>query len=696
MADRFRIPCYICPNALYARVMVRLANVEDELVRDIAITRRLDNQRPEAPIDLETRICNNCNMSIRRELQIIQNDPNCSRFNVISQRASERCLVCLRRNEIHKLSLQARVHVFVKRNIYIPERYNCCNEHLDENGLLPLNIIEGFRFINRPYILKGSELQSFLQAMRKEIIHSAARRYEDESNLTDEQFKSVFPISKDDFNDLFTYCDPINVPGGHRYIYKKDLLCFLCKLRQGLSDEFLWVMFHYPSRQAVSLAISTVRQSLMMRFVVENIGFGAITREEYIESHVTPFTNRLYNVTPDEPKVIVYNDCTYLNVEKSSCFKALRQSFCVHKGRHLLKPAMFVAPDGYILDIQGPYFSNTINNDARILLKEFQTDVAGMREWFRAQDIFILDRGYRDAIPILNGIGLITLMPPLLNSNQDQFSTEEANNARIITKSRWIVEARNGHMKSLFKFFANVIPTAHIPNLGDFLRIGGAIINKYHGAIAMPDADVELAERMLNRAKEVNVVQARVEAEGLRQRRGRWENLTAMHVPLFPNLTLEYLHELTYGTYQVGLSPSYIQDSSLRAEQENEEEEEDEGDEKIFEIDRNTNEPGFMRIRISSRFRNAVKHQVWIAFNEEYNQDQDVANEGEPIFGYFCTCKVGARTLGTCAHVVSILWYLGFARHENDVKYPSLKFLRSVQNARMDIDQLIEIIDPLV
>ncbi|XP_058790801.1 uncharacterized protein LOC131664004 [Phymastichus coffea] len=597
-------------------------------------------------------------------LKLESADLNCTRLNVLSHRTNNECLVCHRRINIHRLSLQSRVHIFVERNIYVPARYCCCNEHLDEKGLLPLNIIEDFRFINRPYILNGPELQSFVQAMREEIVHSPVRRYEDERTLTDEQFAAISPISKDNFNDLFTYSDPVIVPGGHRYVSKKDLLCFLYKLKQGLSDEFLWVMFHYSSRQATSLAISTVRQSLMTRFVDENIGFGSITREEYIERHITPFANRLYNATPEEPTAIVYNDCTYLNIEKSSCFKALRQSFCVHKNRHLLKPAMF---------------------SSKWMLTECKDGLE--------HKTFILDRGYRDAIPILTDIGLVTLMPPLLDRNQAQFSTEDANQARIITKTRWIVEARNGHLKSLFKFFANVIPTSHIPNLTDFLRIAGAIINKYHRIIMMPDANVELAEQMLNKVNELNLVQARVEVEGLQRRRGRWDNLTAMHVPLFPNLTLEYLRGLTYGTYQVGLAPSYVQDSSLRAELENEEEIGE--DEQTFKIDRNTNEAGFMRIRISSRFRNATKHQVWIAFNEEYNQEQDVANEGEPILGYYCTCKAGARTLGTCAHVATILWYLGYARHENQVHYPSLRFLRSVQDAQMDIDQLIEIIDPL-
>lgn len=69
------------------------------------------------------------------------------------------------------------------------------------------------------------------------------------------------------------------------------------------------------------------------------------------------------------------------------------------------------------------------------------------------------------------------------------------------------------HIKSLslFIFFANFIPSSHIPNLSDFLRIAGSIINKYHKNM-MFDADLELAEQMLNQ-NEVNTVQTRVEPE---------------------------------------------------------------------------------------------------------------------------------------------------------------------------------------
>lgn len=34
------------------------------------------------------------------------------------------------------------------------------------------------------------------------------------------------------------------------------------------------------------------------------------------------------------------------------------------------------------------------------------------------------------------------------------------------------------------------------------------------------------------------------------------------------------------------------------------------------------------------------------------------------IPGWYCECKVGPRTVGCCAHVASVLWYLGYARNQ--------------------------------
>ncbi|XP_011263507.2 uncharacterized protein LOC105255738 [Camponotus floridanus] len=666
--NRNRLQCYVCDAIVRPGQLARIDGDDNLNKCEIAISRRDANNRPALDITARTRLCVNCNRSILNEIEAIERDPTCLRLNVLTQTSSHTCMICNQYANIQRLSVECRVNIFVIRNIYIPETTKCCNIHLDHNGLLLQYLLGGLKFVNRPYVIRGQQLQIILQELRRANQNSCS--YNDENSFTDEEFKSITPISQNQFRELYTFCDPVSrIDGkGYRYISKRDLLLFLCKLRQGLSDEFLKVIFHYPSRQTVSLTIQTVRRSLMQRFVPQNIGFQAITRNEFIERHVTDFANGLYNPQPNEPRIIAYIDGTYAYIHKSSNFRILRQSYCRHKGRHLVKPALIVAPDGYILTIQGPYFSDSRNNDAEMLRNEYARDGDAMRAWFQDGDIFVVDRGYRDTMPMLEALGIHVKMPPILEPGQRQFSTEQANKSRLVTKTRWIIEARNDHIKSVFKFFAQTVIMPHVTNLGDFFRIAGAIINRYHPLVHMEGANFQLAQQLLARAQEPNVVQARVEMENLRTRNARWIRLNHNQVNDFPHLDIDYLRDLTVGIYQVYLAAGYIQDRLQREDKE-------------FHIDMLTNEHGFLRVRQYSRFRNATTHQLWIAYNAIHNEnniDDENNIDHKHILGYYCTCQSGARIVGCCAHVASVIWFLGYARHQPNIRYlKHLYFIRS-------------------
>jgi hypothetical protein len=221
--------------------------------------------------------------------------------------------------------------------------------------------------------------------------------------------------------------------------------------------------------------------------------------------------------------------------------------------------------------------------------------------------------------------------------------------------------------------FPDTIDMNHAANIGDFYRIVCAIINKYHPTINMQGANAQLARTLLERAALPNVVQARVEQHRLHTRNANWIDMNQNHLPGFPRLTLEYLRDLTAGTYQVRLAPGYIQDKLRRDANQ------------VIQFDVLFDEEGLLRARVWSRHVNADKYQIWIAYNnQQYNrligdeqQDQDL---GEMILGYYCTCKAGARTVGACAHVASILWFLGHARHEEQVHYPTTRLLGTTQD----------------
>ena len=85
-----------------------------------------------------------------------------------------------------------------------------------------------------------------------------------------------------------------------------------------------------------------------------------------------------------------------------------------------------------------------------------------------------------------------------------------------------------------------------------------------------------------------------------------------------------------------------------------------------------------LRCSIQSRHSNATKYKTWIKHSLS----------GEPIIAWYCTCTAGAMTLGSCSHVVSMVWYLSYARH-HDFHISSRR--RSIQQAV--IENIMELED---
>ena len=149
---------------------------------------------------------------------------------------------------------------------------------------------------------------------------------------------------------------------------------------------------------------------------------------------------------------------------------------------------------------------------------------------------------------------------------------------------------------------------------------------------------------MLIKAEEKqNSLFCRVE-RGCLSSRGKWTVLDSEEaVPEFPRLTLVDLQTLTFGTYQVKQAKSYTKEHMS-----------EEGD---YDIEVHNQAPGMLRGRIQSRHINAKRYFCWIEYDTE-------AETSESIVAWFCQCKAGPRIVGCCAHVTSILWFLGYARHQ--------------------------------
>ncbi|CAF3469556.1 unnamed protein product, partial [Rotaria socialis] len=112
-------------------------------------------------------------------------------------------------------------------------------------------------------------------------------------------------------------------------------------------------------------------------------------------------------------------------------------------------------------------------------------------------DVVVVDRGFHDSINTMEGFGLNVTLPPFLNDRR-QFTTDEANESRCVTKIRWVVEAVNARLKQ-FKFFSNTVQNLSIPHLEEYLSIVCSIINRYRTPIKTSALeDIEIAEKMLS------------------------------------------------------------------------------------------------------------------------------------------------------------------------------------------------------
>ncbi|CAF0906964.1 unnamed protein product, partial [Didymodactylos carnosus] len=162
------------------------------------------------------------------------------------------------------------------------------------------------------------------------------------------------------------------------------------------------------------------------------------------------------------------------------------------------------------------------------------------------QDIMIVDRGFRDAVKVMENLGFEVMMPEFLNGKK-QFTTYQANSSRCGTKIRWAVESVNAMIKR-WKFLSQTIQNSTTPYLGELVLIVCALINCYQSRAAKNLADFSNAgERMLDMLHKENNLEKRIDRMDLRKP-SKWRDTDADKVD-FPQLSEDDIRELALGEF---------------------------------------------------------------------------------------------------------------------------------------------------
>lgn len=245
-------------------------------------------------------------------------------------------------------------------------------------------------------------------------------------------------------------------------------------------------------------------------------------------------------------------------------------------------------------------------------------------------------------------------------------STLAANKTRAVTICRWVIEAVNGIFKEQFKLFRQEFFNRASAHLMIDFSIAAALINKFYTRYTDRTDASQIVEVIHQKMFLNNTLADFVNNNNYNRRRAHFIsiNVDSNNVTDFPRLSYEDLILIACGTYQLKQARSYYGEhirfdgsytvevcreahlSNLREE---------------LSLSENT---WLLRRKIQSRHVSRKIYYVYILINPN-------DNGREAILQYCCNCIVGRRTVGCCAHIMTIIWYLGWARYQSNIEPPA-------------------------
>ena len=482
-------------------------------------------------------------------------------------------------------------------------------------------------------------------------------------------------LVRKDFGNLCSCLPPVSLRNTQNPTARTAVACLLMKLRLGISNQVLATLFSFLDKRTVARTIYSARKALVGYIVPRFLGFEHISRKEVVNILTRLLAAELLADQPGRSILIL--DGTYIYCQKSANNMLQTRTYSMHKGRPLVKPMLVVTTTGYIVSCLGPYFADYQNNDAEITKHIVYSNKENINQWLQKGDIIVIDRGFHDALDYLQKYEYKTLMPAFLNRSAKQFSTGTGNETRFVTKIQWIIESANGRIKQ-WRIFNKVLPNSILQSVGDLVAIVCALQNAYEALfIKSTLKDRMLAEKMLRLRDETNeLADFVVRFKDKTEKAFKWTELNAADtVPDFPRLSFEELNNLTLveahnqlyflslnrffiflGIYQLKQAKSYtIEHLSADGK---------------YAVKIGKHRSDIIKAKIQSRHKNSTSYDVWIRYS------------AQEILGWYCTCPAGARIVGCCAHVASIIWHLSFTRfHPEQLKQESSSFLNSFTDA---------------
>ena len=378
-----------------------------------------------------------------------------------------------------------------------------------------------------------------------------------------------------------------------------------------------------------------------------------INRESLISSQIAK------TLFQKHENLLLICDGTYCYHQKSNNNAYQRKSYSGQKKTSLCKPFTICTTDGYIIDMKGPYLAN--QNDAEIL-KNILQEPNSLSSVLKKNDIFILDRGFRDVRHFLEERGFVVLMPSF-KGKEKQLSTSDANNSRFVTKLRWVIEAVHGIIKQKYHLIQRKLDNKMLYDIGSYFRIASFLHNKFGERLNSDTKYPEkIGENMIAAKHKENELADIVEKHGWLRKKLPFKNITSDDVCNFPEMNEDDLKLFFMGSYQFMQAISYLAEM-IKSDN-------------TLKIKINQKDPFLLKIEIQFRHISSKKYRCFIQYDPQ------------TIKNHYCECANGKRTVGCCSHIAAVIYYLSYARFLSLIPKPAEKLLNIFK--KRDIQPIIE------
>lgn len=557
--------------------------------------------------------------------------------------SSRTCLYRHCRNlDLRRIPASIRLFAICNYSLYFPPSARLCEEHLF--SIIWDELLDNVNVTNH----FNAELVSDMTSMLIRGMNAPRLSFDSVTGLDAHELHFWTGLTIEQFNSMLL--ETPSLAERHRHP-QRVLGAYMTKLRTGESNERLATLFGM-SRRTFEDHLKIARECLTQDFVSRNLGLNHLSRENVLERNL--LIPKEFFGDEQNTKAILILDGTYIYIEKSSNFLFQRQSYSHHKFRNLLKPFIIVSSDGYIIDVLGPFRATT--SDAAIM-QSLMNEENPLHWFLNSGDVFIVDRGFRDSIDVIQSCGYEVHMPPTKDRIASQLTTEQANKSRCVTICRWVVEAVNGKFKNRFRLLRQTYFNRALSHMFCDFKIAAAIINACYRVAVDNRFAAEIVNIIHSRMNMSNHLHDYVHMKNLNRQRVPFEAMQAniSNFEDFPSLSEDEVFLFALGSYHIKLAKSYcaehLRDGLYLIELYR--------DNELSDLPRCNilvNNVWLVRVRIQSRHVRSRIYYSYILIDRDLTDRHAIAH-------WYCTCLTGNRTVGSCAHIISIVWYMGLGRH---------------------------------